>query len=414
MQALIISVYSEYEEQQRNGFVRYSNFQNTHVGDVYQVKTFNSTQWWIQPGFYHEVVKTSGNRLKDLFPIKVMTQFNLPCELQCTEISYALESEVNHLYIIPTDHLSSDEYDHRPQPRIDQKIDTLGKLFYISEIKIKWKLIYDDPNNVYIPPLTHEHNFLKTIKEIHYAKREEHTSKLARILTAYVDFTKELDVSRQHKQSKLNDFLVYEDRSHITPTWESENLLCLKFDNCFERNQIHRTKKNRQAKRKTKHSGEPLQSLPPLIPPRPPTPYPFLTHPTPCHTPEPITPIKKPFIINEDADRPERPQNPLSKSYKIDASQISMSDDEEEDEHLTPEQIHMISLEEKAWKKVEVTLAQRIKQRGLPDKYRQMKPAATIVDQLDTTPDTVKKVIRQHICPLDNRQHDCPKDVTPR
>src|SRR5574343_1163 len=98
---LYISIYSEYTEQQRNGIKRFSTHENSHVGDVFMVKTFATIQWWTQADFYKEIVNISGNRLKELFPVKIMTQVNLPCELRCLELNYALETDENTIYAIP-------------------------------------------------------------------------------------------------------------------------------------------------------------------------------------------------------------------------------------------------------------------------------------------------------------------------
>ena len=399
MQALIISVYSEYFEEQRNGPVRLSSSQNSHVGDVFQVKTFVTNQWWTQEGFYHEVVKTSGNRLKELFPVRVMTQFNLPCELQCIEVVYVLESDNNSLYIIPAEHLSSSDYDHRPQPVIDQKKDFQGRQYFVSEIKLKWKLLYDDPSNIMIPQLSYEHNFVRAMKEIAYTKKEDHTTKVARILMNFVNFTKELEISRKHEEEKFQSALRYAKPGSPNPTWEEESLLCLKFNNTQERNAIFKSaKKNRRNKRRPRSSEEL----------RPPTPFPttlqvqsiLSKHPNPT-----VSPPKKPFIQSDQQDKPERPKNPLSRTYEIGyhyEKMLPSEEEEEEDEEriqVTPEQepldqdqIDMITLEDKAWKKVDASLAQRLKQKCAP--------------KLKTIP----KVIRQHICPLDNRDHECPLD----
>lgn len=388
MQALFISIYTEYSEQQRNGSTRLSNPENSHIGDVFQVKTFATQRWWTHSGFYHEIVKTSGNRLKELFPTRIMTHFNLPCELQCIELIYVMESDPENIYIIPADYLASNDHDLRPQPIMDLKTDSNDQDYFHSEIKLKWKLIYDDPSNILVPQLSFENQFLREIKLISEDKKENQISKMARILMSYNNFTEELKEAKKNERAKFDKPLSYAEQE---PSWENGNLLCLKFNNKLERSLV-KPKKRTRRKRKINKSGELLIPLYPS--PNSQNSENLTQEPNPF-----TTPPKRQNTLN---DLPERPPNPLFKSYDENNSIVMSNDDDDDDtinqerpddddhEILNKEQIDMINLEEKAWMRVETLASKRRKQKSLKSTQRQKSP-----------PQTVKRVIRNHNCPYE-------------
>ena len=411
MQALYISIYSEYTEQQRNGIKRFSTHENSHVGDVFMVKTFATIQWWTQADFYKEIVNISGNRLKELFPVKIMTQINLPCELRCLELNYALETDENTIYAIPAEQLTTINLESRPQPIITTIVNINQEGHYKSDIKLKWKLIYDDPADLLIPQISTENNFVKDMKKIAENKKEDQTTKVARILTTFVNFAKELENSKKYEKEKLNKPLLYTLKEPLGGQWNEENPITLEFNNTQERNHLFRSRKSRKARRKIQQPGE-------LDRPTTPFPDPTLEILDLSLQPNPI-PFKRPYTPNDlNRTQPERPPNPLIQSYDITQPLNVMIDDdvmdnnnvmtatndlvmtgsttmidddarydEEEDdtELLNKEQLDMIQLEDRAWKRVESSLNRRNKLR-----FR------------SRPPQTVTRVIRQHNCPYDD------------
>src|SRR5574343_1308606 len=210
-----------------------------------------------------------------------------------------------------------------------------------------------------------------------------------------------MENSKNYEKEKLNKPLFYALKEPIGRQWDDENPITLEFNNTQERNLLFRSRKSRKARRKLQQPGE-------LDRPTTPFPDPNLETLDLSQQPNP-TPFKRPYTPN-DLNKIQsyditQPLNVMIDENVMDNNNVmtatndlvmtgnnTMIDkdaryDEEEDdtELLNKEQIDMIQLEDRAWKRVESTLNRRNKQR-----FRS-KP-----------PQTVTRVIRQHNCPYDD------------